>query len=329
MKKIIALCGALCALLALSAAALAHAEMKSCTPAMNGAVETAPTQVVCIATESMDAKGSTLAVFDAHGMQVDKKDSAVDLDDPDRVRISVSLDTAMMQDGEYTVKWTTVSAADSDEAKGEFTFTVGHAMDMHATPAATETDTTEHPGGDHSIGIAQVDGKEITLKIMSPLADAELPAGMVQVRTMLDGATLGENDSHLHFYVDGNLALMSQGAQTDAAIEIKEPGEHEIAVTYSDHDHMDLMQVHVRVMVVTAAQATATSAPTSAPEPTKPPEPTAAPTSAPTPTIAPTPEASTLPTTGSGGNLWVYTFLAGLGVGIVGAGVYAAVRARR
>lgn len=323
MKKIIVLLGALLVLHALSATAMAHAEMKSCTPPINGTVETAPDKVVCTASESMDPKGSSLAVFDAMGMQVDKKDSAVDLNDPDRVTISVSLDTAMMKDGEYTVKWTTLSSADGDEAKGEFKFTVGHEMHMHETPAATETDTTMHPNEDHSIGVATVDGKEITLKILAPKDDVTVPVGMVKVETSLDGATLGENDSHLHFYVDDNLALMGKGAQTDAEIEIKEPGEHEIKVTYSDKDHMDLIQVHVHFIAVAVAQATATT------EPTKMPEPTAAPTSAPEPTVAPTPETTTLPTSGSDDNFWLYAFLAGIGAGILGAGVYAAVRARR
>lgn len=318
MKKIIALLGAMLVLLALSATAMAHAEMKSCTPAINGTVETAPDKVVCTASEAMDPKGSSLAVFDAMGMQVDKKDSAVDLNDPDRVTISVSLDTAMIKDGEYTVKWTTLSAADGDEAKGEFKFTVGHEMHMHETPAATETDTTMHPNGDHSIGVATVDGKEITLKILAPKDDAAVPVGMVKVETSLDGATLGENDSHLHFYVDDNLALMGKGAQTSAEIEIKEPGEHEIKVTYSDKDHMDLISVHVHVMAESAA-AQATVEPTKAAEPTAMAEPTA----------APTPEATTLPTSGSGNNFWFYMFLAGIGAGILGAGVYAAARARR
>ncbi len=322
MKKITVLLSAILLTMAFAAVAMAHAEIESCTPEINGTVETPPDKLVCTASEAMDPKGSTLAVFDATGMQVDKKDSAVDLNDPDRVTISVSLDTAMMKDGEYTVKWTTLSAADGDQESGEFKFTVGHEMHMHETPAATETETTMHPNDDHSIGVATIDGKEITLKIVAPKDDATVPVGMVKVETSLDGATLGENESHLHFYVDDNLALMGKGAQTSAEIEIKEPGEHEIKVTYSDKDHTDLIQVHVHVMVETApAQATV--------EPTKAAEPTVAPTTAPEPTAAPTPEPSTLPTSGSDNNFWLYAFLAGIGVGILGAGVYAAVRARR
>ncbi len=323
MKKISVLLGAIILALTLSAVAMAHAEMKSCTPPINGMVETAPDKVVCTASEAMDPKGSTLAVFDAMGMQVDKKDSAVDLNDPDRATISVSLDAAMMQDGVYTVKWTTLSASDSDQASGEFKFTVGHGMHMQETPMATATDTTMHPNGDLSVGMATVDGKEITLKIISPLDGAETPTGMVKVETALGGATLGENDSHLHFYVDDNLALMTRGAQTSAEIEIKDPGEHTIKATYSDQAHDDLIQVFVRVMVVAAVQPTA--APTAAVEPTK----AAPPTQAPAPTVAPTAEPTTLPTSGSDNSFWLYAFLAGIGVGILGAGALAVMRARR
>ncbi|RIK34240.1 MAG: hypothetical protein DCC52_01205 [Chloroflexi bacterium] len=326
VKKISVLCGAIILLMAFSTVAMAHAEMKSCTPPINGMVDTAPDKIVCTASEAMDPKGSMLAVFDAMGMQVDKKDSAVDLNDPDRATISVSLASDMMADGVYTVKWTTLSASDGDQATGEFKFTVGHGMHMSETPMATATDTTMHPNGDLSVGMATVDGTEITLKIVSPLKDAEVPAGMVTVQAALDGATLGENESHLHFYVDDNLALMSRGAQTSADLEIKEPGEHNIKVTYSDQAHDDLIQVFVRVMVVAAAQSTA--APTATMEPTMPP-PTQAPAPTLAPTVAPTAEATTLPTSGSDNNFWLYAFLAGIGAGIIGAGVLAAVRARR
>lgn len=324
MKKIIILLAAAVLTLAFAAVAMAHAEIKSCTPEINGTVAAVPDKVVCTTSEAMDPKGSSLAVFDAMGMQVDKKDSAVDLNDPDRVTIAVSLDTAMMKDGVYTVKWTTLSAADSDEANGEFKFTVGSAMQMDVTPSATGTDTTEHPNGDSSIGVVNINGRQVTLKIVAPVNDAQVPTGMAKVDAALDGAVLGENGSHLHFYVDDNLALMGQGGQTSAEVEIKDPGEHEIKVTYSDKDHTDLMQVHVHVMA-NAAAAQATAEPTMAMEPTH----AAEPTSAPVPTATAAAQPTTMPTSGGQDNTLLIMFLAGIGAGIIGAGVYAAVRARR
>ena len=291
MRKASVLLGSLLLMFAFASVAFAHAEMKNCTPEINGTIETAPAQVVCKATESLDPKGSSLAVYDEMGMQVDKGDSTVDLNDPDRVTISVSLDTAMMEHGVYTVKWTTLSTVDDDKANGEFKFTIGHGMHMEATPAPDATDTTMHPNGDQSIGVATVNGKDITLKILSPKEGAEVPAGMIKVETALEGATLGAKDSHVHFYVDDNLALMGKGAENSAEIEIKEPGEHVIKASFSDQEHDDLIQVNVRVMVKAAdavAQAAATMPPMQAVEPTKAAMPThampaAAPTAIPTP----------------------------------------------
>lgn len=144
MKKIIALAGVAFALLAFVVlarvpVALAHADIVSCVPAMNGSVSTAPDKLVCKASESLDPKGSSLSVFDAAGVQVDKRDSAVDLNDPDRVTISVSLDTTKLTNGVYMVKWKTLSSADNDEASGEFKFTVALAAQATATSEPTQT----------------------------------------------------------------------------------------------------------------------------------------------------------------------------------------------
>lgn len=139
MKKIIAFISSALFIVALASVVLAHAEIESCVPAIDGTVETAPVKVICKASEGIKPEGSLLKVLDANGAQVDKGDSAVDLNDADRTTISVSLDTAKMKDGVYTVKWTTVSADDGDEESGEFKFTVQGAAQVTATalPQAT------------------------------------------------------------------------------------------------------------------------------------------------------------------------------------------------
>lgn len=139
MKKVIASIGSAILMLALASVAFAHAEIDSCTPAIDGTVETAPETMVCTAIEGIKTEGSSLKVFDANGAQVDKGDSKVDLNDPDRKTISVSLDTTKLTDGVYAVKWETVSDADGDPDSGEFKFTVGHAMEMSATPSPAAT----------------------------------------------------------------------------------------------------------------------------------------------------------------------------------------------
>ena len=144
MKRIIACLGVLILLVALASIAIvplaqAHAEPESCTPPIDGTVETAPDQLVCIATQALDPDKSKLEVFDASGTQVDKGDSTVDLNDPDRMTISVSLDTAKMSDGVYTAKWETFSVDDNEDANGKFTFTVGSPSAAQPTAAATSS----------------------------------------------------------------------------------------------------------------------------------------------------------------------------------------------
>lgn len=298
--------------------ALAHAEIASCAPAIDGTVETAPDKLVCKASQGMRAVGSSLAVFDAAGIKVDKGDSAVDLTDPDRLTISVSLDTTKMQDGVYTVKWTTVSADDGDEAHGEFKFTVGHGMEMDhtATPAASPD---AHAGDDHSIAKGMVDGKEVTLEMTSPAKDATLEPGDVKMEAKVEGLTLGEN-SHLHFYVDDALALMGTGAQTSYTVKL-EPGTHDLAIGLATGEHDDILKVHVHVTVQAAQPANATTAPTEASATA-----TVAPTATP-PAAEPTP-ASTLPATGGTENNLLLVVLALVGMLAVGAGVLVGARAR-
>lgn len=333
-------------------AALAHAEIESCTPAIDSTVETAPDKVVCTTSQGMKAEGSKLSVFDAAGAQVDKGDSAVDLTNADRTTIAVSLDVAKVVDGVYTVKWTTLSADDNDEASGEFKFTVGHAMDLTgtATPAATEAGPeVTHPNDDHSIGVVTLDGKEVTLKITAPTDDQSFPAGDVKVGATVEGVTLGENGYHLHFYVDDKLQAMGEGAQNTYTATITEPGAHEVMVVLADAAHENLNNAHVHVNIeaanaqattvataastvaaaTPAAQATAVTAATVVPT-EMPSSPTVEATAitAPEATAAPTVTAE-LPTAGEGTNYALFGLLLVVGVIVLGAGALVLTRTRR
>src|SRR5581483_2617754 len=68
-------------------------------------------------------QGSSLQVMDAAGNRVDNNDGQVDLQNPDRQRMFVTLPP--LPDGVYTVRWVTVSADDGDQAEGTFRFGVG------------------------------------------------------------------------------------------------------------------------------------------------------------------------------------------------------------
>lgn len=127
--------------------AFAHAELDHCTPAIGSRVAAAPNQVVCVTTDELDTKLSTIAVFDANKIRADKGDGRVDLNDADRKTLIVSLDPSKLKDGVYTVTWHAVTVDDRAISDGTFQFIVGNVA---ATPAPTtlivqETDADATP----------------------------------------------------------------------------------------------------------------------------------------------------------------------------------------
>src|SRR5512137_2554002 len=107
--------------------AFAHAQIDHCTPAVGSTVAQAPGQVVCVMTEEIDTKLSTLSVWDADGNQVDKRDAHVDLNDADHKTLLVSVNTAQVTNGVLTVKYHTVTPDDGGITDGTFQFVVGSA----------------------------------------------------------------------------------------------------------------------------------------------------------------------------------------------------------
>lgn len=370
MKKIIALGASALLLVALAfnlyvPLAQAHAQILSCTPGIGETVAKAPDMVTCKTSEAMDPKGSSLSVVDATGMMVDKGDSKVDLNDPDRVTIAVSLDTAMVKDGVYTVKWKTLSAADNDSAEGAFQFAVGAQpvkIDPTGTPAPAE-------------GEAQVTPfPEGTIKIVSPADKATVQAGPVQVMIALTGVELGDK-YHWHIFLDNEMVTMITNKSDTGTVSVP-AGEHDIKVTLADDAHTDLASATVHV-TAQGTGAEATAAPTEAMDMGSE-TPTAAATEAmamgtetpaateamamgtetpaatevmamgsETPTAAatevmamgtetpaaaeltPTPVPTTLPTTGEDTNLSLYGMILVLGALILGAGAFVVVRSKR
>ena len=126
MKRMIVVLGlAVLLVLGLFGVVSAHAKLDHCTPAIGTNVATAPNQVVCVYSEEIDTKASTLSVWDANNQQVDKKDVHVDLNDPNHATLVASLDSALVKNGVYTVKWHTVTPDDGGISDGTWQFTVG------------------------------------------------------------------------------------------------------------------------------------------------------------------------------------------------------------
>jgi methionine-rich copper-binding protein CopC len=129
-------------LFASSGHALAHARYDYSEPAAGSMVDGQPFTLKAYFTQEMTSK-STLMVVDANGTQVDNADGHLDLDDPDRKVMVVTLPA--LPTGVYTVQWNTVSAEDGDSADGTFAIGVGmtppSADQPAAEPAADDADS--------------------------------------------------------------------------------------------------------------------------------------------------------------------------------------------
>jgi methionine-rich copper-binding protein CopC len=112
------------AVLALSGAraAFAHAQLKTATPAVNGAVTAAPSEVTLNFNEKLEATFSTVIVRDAVGKRVNKADAQVDKSD--RTTMRVALDPLTLTPGIYIVEWRALTA-DTHKTEGAFIFRVG------------------------------------------------------------------------------------------------------------------------------------------------------------------------------------------------------------
>ncbi len=116
---------------------LAHAEAGESEPPADALVVVPPEQVQITFTQDLFRREgmNRIEVYDAAGARVDLDDPVID--DDNRRLLSVSLQPALA-DGEYTVRWFSLSAEDGHEGEGEFRFTVASA----ATAAIDEEPIT-------------------------------------------------------------------------------------------------------------------------------------------------------------------------------------------
>jgi methionine-rich copper-binding protein CopC len=100
----------------------AHARYDRSEPVSGSALDGSPFTLKAWFTQELTSR-STIRVIDANGVQVDLGDGHVDLDDPVRKLMTVSLPT--LPPGVYTVQFGADSAEDGHTYPGAFAFGVG------------------------------------------------------------------------------------------------------------------------------------------------------------------------------------------------------------
>ncbi len=138
-RLLVALLVGLLAIVATSGLALAHANLVSADPADGARLAAAPATITLVFSEELKPEGNLITVTAASGDQVDAGDTTLDLNDPSRTTLTVSL-RGGLGDGTYTVRWKNAST-DGHAEEGTLSFTVGAAAAaaprLPATGAAT------------------------------------------------------------------------------------------------------------------------------------------------------------------------------------------------
>jgi methionine-rich copper-binding protein CopC len=124
--------------------AQAHAEYDRSDPGAGAVVSTTPAQVVIWFTQDMFRRQGEnwIRVTGPGGEEVHAREAVID--DDDRRQLSVSL-LPDLAPGEYTVAWRTLSAEDSDDHEGSFTFTLDPEAQVTSTPMSAAPTPTPLP----------------------------------------------------------------------------------------------------------------------------------------------------------------------------------------
>ncbi len=107
-----------------TATTFAHARYDRSTPIAGGVAEATPFVMPVWFTQEL-MRASTIVLVDEAGVRVDLGDGRVDLDDPDRKVMLITVPE--LPTGVYTAYWSTLSAEDGHTGCGTFTFGVGVA----------------------------------------------------------------------------------------------------------------------------------------------------------------------------------------------------------
>jgi len=133
---------AMFAALLFPAAALAHAEPTSSTPAPDETLKEAPSSVTITFSQTVNPSGSNIIVYDAKGAKVSTRPAS--LVNGDLKKMSVPMQGTDSE--EYLVVWHTLSADDEEPAIGAFHFAV-NATGAPEPTAPTGDEASSSGGG--------------------------------------------------------------------------------------------------------------------------------------------------------------------------------------
>ena len=127
---------ALVGLFGWAATAAGHAGLESSVPAAGSTVASAPLTLELTFDEEVASDGVTVRVLGPDGDEVQAGTAEVDLNDPERRHVTLSLQ-GNLPPGRYTVEWEATSNLDDHADKGSFAFTVGAPSSPGASPASS------------------------------------------------------------------------------------------------------------------------------------------------------------------------------------------------
>lgn len=115
-------CGLLlgAAILSVGSVTSAHPKVVKSTPTAGAVLQKAPEIVQVWFHEELDTQGSTISVWDAKNVRVDRGNGKVNLDE--RMRLEVGLKP--IRKGKYTVRWKAMADDDKGVTQGSFRFSV-------------------------------------------------------------------------------------------------------------------------------------------------------------------------------------------------------------
>ena len=144
--------------------ASAHAELVSAVPAIGSTIPTPPASMLLTFSEEVKPGGITVEVTAPDGNRADTGDAAVDLTNPDRTTVTVSLFMGMA--GVYKVHWESTSNLDGDVASGDYTFTVTDTGTATIDSAAVATPTPDPNANGNPLNTSgSFDGRALYLSI--------------------------------------------------------------------------------------------------------------------------------------------------------------------